>query len=70
MQIDQGKKPEKWLNALKDIEAYNIQRHRDTQGRDLDRIFNDFHGVRIHLEQWLEEFSALAQHPQAAIRPG
>ena len=59
MQLDQGKKPEKWLNALKNIEAYNIQRHRDTQGRDLDRIFDDFHGVRIHLEQWLEEFSDL-----------
>jgi hypothetical protein len=57
MKIDQGKKPEKWLNAVQDIEAYNAQSYRENKGRDLDRIFDDFHGVRIQLEQWLEEFS-------------
>lgn len=57
MHLDQGKNPEKWLNAIKDIEAYNVQRYRENKGRDLDRIFDDFHGVRIQLEEWLEEFS-------------
>lgn len=57
MQVDQGKKPEKYLNAVKDIQAYNLQRYQENKGRDLDRIFDDFHGVRIQLEEWLEEFS-------------
>lgn len=57
MQVDQGKKPEKWFQAVKDIQAYNVQRYQENKGRDLDRIFDDFHGVRIQLEEWLEEFS-------------
>lgn len=57
MNLDQGKKPEKWLRAIQDIEAYNSQRYQENKGRDLDRIFDDFHGVRIQLEDWLEEFS-------------
>jgi hypothetical protein len=57
MQVDQGKKPEKWLQAAADIQAYNDQRYQENKGRDLDRIFGDFHDVRIQLEEWLEEFS-------------
>jgi hypothetical protein len=57
MQVDQGKKPEKYLNAVKDIQAYNLQRYQENKGRGLNRIFDDFHGVRRQLEEWLEEFS-------------
>jgi hypothetical protein len=57
MQINQGKKPAKLLAALAQPEAYEAERYRENQGRDLDRIFDDFQGVRVQLEEWLEEFS-------------
>lgn len=55
--IDQGKKPVNLLKALEDRQAYNASRYEEFKGRDLDRIFDDLHGVRIQLEEWLEEFS-------------
>lgn len=55
--IDQGKKPVNLLKALADREAYNASRYEQFKGRNLDRIFDDLHGVRVQLEEWLEEFS-------------
>ena len=57
LRIDQGKKPTRLLNALEDREAYNEARYQEMKGRDLDRIFDDLQGVRVQLEEWLEEFS-------------
>ncbi len=58
LRIDQGKKPDRFLAAIADVETYNARRYRDYQGRELDQIFDDFQAVRFQLEQWLEEFSA------------
>jgi hypothetical protein len=57
LRIDQGKKPARLLAALADREAYNAQRYPEMKDRDLDRIFDDLQGVRVQLEEWLEEFS-------------
>jgi hypothetical protein len=56
-QLKQGKKPERLLQALSNRDAYNAQRHAESQNRDLDNIFADLQAVRLHLEQWIEEFS-------------
>jgi len=56
-QIDGGRTPGRLLEALQDREAYNATRYEDIKGRDLDRIFDDLQGVRVQLEEWLEEFS-------------
>ena len=55
--IDQGRKPERLLQALQDRETYNAVRAEEMKGRDLDRIFDDLQGVRVQLEDWLNEFS-------------
>lgn len=57
MRINQGKKPTRLLTAYADVDGYNAKRHEETQGRDLDRIFEDYMGVRVQLEEWLTEFS-------------
>ena len=57
MRIDQGKKPAKLLSAMGNRKAYNQKRHKENQGRDLDRIFDDLQQVRVQLEGWLEQFS-------------
>ncbi|MFZ0548182.1 MAG: DinB family protein [Candidatus Promineifilaceae bacterium] len=57
MQIKQGKKPTRMLEAFNDVDGYNARRYEENKGRDIDRIFDDLQGVRLQLEQWLEEFS-------------
>ena len=57
LHIDQGKTPTRLVDAFADVDGYNARRHRENQGRDLDRIFEDLHGVRVQLEEWLTEFS-------------
>jgi len=57
MRIKQGKKPAKMLEAFGDVEGYNARRYEENKGRDIERIFDDLQGVRVQLEQWLEEFS-------------
>lgn len=57
MRIDQGKKPRRLIEAYDDVEGYNARRFIENQGRDLDRIFADWHDVRLQLEEWLEAFS-------------
>lgn len=56
--IDQGRKPGRLLDILQDREAYNASRYEEVEGRELDRIFDDLQGVRVQLEEWLQEFSA------------
>ncbi len=55
--IDQGRKPDRLLQALQDRDAYNAARGDEMKGRDLDRIFDDLQGVRVQLEDWLNEFN-------------
>jgi hypothetical protein len=57
MRLQQGRKPEPFLQAVADRDAYNARRYAENKGRDLDRIFADFQGVRVHLEQWVDEFN-------------
>lgn len=58
MRVDQGKRPSKLLDAMKNRKAYNQKRYQENQGRDLDRIFDDLQQVRMKLETWLDTFSA------------
>lgn len=65
MRLQQGKKPDRLLQALADRDAYNAARFIENKDRDLDRIFDDLQGVRAQLEQWLEGFSDRAlNNPQ------
>lgn len=57
MQINQGKTPKKMIAAFGDVDGYNARRYEENKGRDIDRIFDDLQGVRVQLEQWLDEFS-------------
>jgi hypothetical protein len=57
LKIDQGKKPQRLLAAYQDVEGFNHKQYAENQGRALDRIFDDLHGVRIQLEAWLDSFS-------------
>ena len=56
--IDQGKRPQRLVQALDDRDAYNQARFAEMKGRDLGRIFDDLQGVRAQVEDWLEEFSS------------
>lgn len=57
LKIDQGKKPEQLIAAFEDVDGYNALRFEENKGRDLDLIFEDLQGVRLQLEDWLDEFS-------------
>ena len=56
MQLDQGRKPTKLLQALANPDRFTAQRYEENKDRDLDRIFDDFQGVRVQLEGWVETF--------------
>ena len=58
LRLDRRQRPDNLLAALADPEAYDAVRHAETQGRDLDLIFDDWQLVRVQLEEWLENFSA------------
>ncbi len=60
MRLDQGKQPDKLLEALKNPAAYDEERYAENRGRDLDQVFEDFQLVRVKLEEWLEMFSERA----------
>ena len=55
LRLEQGKPPEKLLAALENPALYNAARYQDAQGRDLDVVFEDFQGARLHLEEWLSD---------------
>jgi hypothetical protein len=57
MRLKSGQKPTRFIEAITDITAFNARVYEENKERDLDRIFNDFHGVRVQLERWLENFS-------------
>lgn len=57
MRLDQGKKPTRLLESIRNVDAYNAQIYEENKERDLDRVFDDFHGTRVQLERWLAEFS-------------
>lgn len=60
LRLEQGKPPEKLLAALANPDLYNAARYQDAQGRELDVVFEDFQGARLHLEEWLSELSERA----------
>ncbi len=60
LRLKQGKPPEKLLEAVATPGRYNAARFQEAQGRDLDVIFKDFQGARLHLEEWLGELSERA----------
>lgn len=60
MQLKQGRTPARLLAALDQPDQYNARNFQDSQGRDLDLIFDDFQGSRLHLEDWLEAFNEKA----------
>lgn len=57
LHIDQNKRPDNLLNALKEPKVFDQQCYDENRGRDLDAIFADFQQVRVQLEEWLEHFS-------------
>lgn len=57
LRLKQGKSPDRLLAAVGNPDAYNAGRYQEAQGRDLDVIFDDFQRARLHLEDWLGEFS-------------
>jgi hypothetical protein len=57
MRLKQGKPPQRLLAALADPAAYNAARFDENQDRELDVIFDDFQGARVHLEEWIEDFN-------------
>lgn len=57
MKIHEGRKPGRLLQALANRDSYNAARHKENEGRDLDRIFDDMFQVRRQLERWLGRFS-------------
>lgn len=54
MRLDQGKKPEKLQAAMQRPEAFDADCYAENKGRELDRVFADWQGVRVQLEEWLE----------------
>ena len=62
MKIDQGKRPSNFIQALDNVERYNAEQQARFEGRDLGLVFDDYHRVRVNLEQWLPEFSERALH--------
>jgi hypothetical protein len=60
LRLQQGQTPDKLLAAVANPDPYNAARYQDAQGRDLDVIFEDFQGARLHLEEWLSELSERA----------
>lgn len=60
LRLKGGRAPEKLLAAVANPDLYNAARYQDAQGRDLDTIFQDFQGARLHLEEWLGELSERA----------
>ncbi len=60
LRLKQGKRPDKLLAAVANPNPYNAARYEDAQGRDLDVIFEDFQGARLHLEEWLSDLSERA----------
>jgi hypothetical protein len=60
LRLKAGRVPERLLAAVANPDLYNAARYQDAQGRDLETIFNDFQGARMHLEEWLGELSERA----------
>jgi hypothetical protein len=57
MQVKQGKKPQRLLDALANRDTYNQARLAENPERDLDLVFDDLQQAQVALEGWLAEFS-------------
>jgi hypothetical protein len=57
MRLEKGQKPDNLLAAMADENAFNARVVKQGQTRDLEAIFDDFQGARMHLEEWLEFFT-------------
>jgi hypothetical protein len=57
LRLERGQKPDKLLQALAEPEVVESRWVAENRARDLDAIFDDYQGVRVQLEEWLESFS-------------
>ena len=57
MRLEKGQKPDKLLAAMVDREAFAARVVVQGRERNLDAIFDDLQGSRMHVEEWLEFFS-------------
>jgi hypothetical protein len=57
MKIDQGKRPDRLLQILKNPAPFIENIVEESSERLLDQIFTDWQHVRVKLEGWLEGFS-------------
>lgn len=57
LRLDRGQKPDNLLQAMASPAEYDRERITENRERDLDAIFDDFQGVRVQLEEWLQSFS-------------
>lgn len=69
MRLNQGKPPDRLLGALADPNAHNLRYYADNHGRDIEAVFTDFQSVRMHLEEWLEEFTEKALSAPGHYKP-
>lgn len=60
LKLDQGKKPDRLLKAMRNSSTYARERILENRGRSLDDIFDDWQRVRIKLEEWIDSFSQKA----------
>ncbi len=57
LRLERGQKPDDLLRAMANPAEFDEKRVEENRDRDLDAIFDDFQGVRVQLEEWLETFS-------------
>jgi len=57
MRIQQNKRPDRLLAALKDPGGYDERCFVENQDRDLNQVFVDLQQVRVQVEEWILEFS-------------
>ena len=57
MRLEKKQKPDKLLAATANREAFEARVVAQGRERDLDGVFDDLQGARMHVEEWLEFFS-------------
>jgi hypothetical protein len=59
MHVDQRRRPSgPGFASHPDFDAINARWHAETKDRPLERVLEDFHGVRRQTLRWVREFSA------------
>jgi hypothetical protein len=68
LHVHQGRRPigPAFTGARPDYDAINLEWHAQTVHRPLERVLDDFHGVRRQTVRWIGEFS---DEDLARVRP-